>query len=131
VKGEFTHEVRAGASMSTINEQYIELIEEFTVAKARVKQTAADLIAIGQALDRGQVGFLHPGKSTARMIDNPETMVPIERWPTSGEIMSMLRELEDARLKLLAFYDALSPADRKALRPLPEGVQRRRTFARK
>ena len=117
--------------MPTVNEQYVKLIEEFTVAIARVKQTAADLLAVGQTLDRGRVGFLYPGKSTARMIDNPAAMVPIERWPTSEDIMLMLRALEDARAKLLSFYSALSAADPEALRPLPEGVRRNKTFARK
>jgi hypothetical protein len=34
--------------MTSITEQYLQLIDEFIVAQARVKQTAADLIAIGQ-----------------------------------------------------------------------------------
>jgi hypothetical protein len=104
---------------------------EFVVAQARVKQTAADLIAIGQDLNHERVGFLRPGNSTAQMIDAAEKMVPIERWPTSEDIMLMLRALEDARAKLLSFHSSLSAADREALRPLPQGVRRNKTFARK
>jgi hypothetical protein len=82
--------------MTSITEQYLQLIDEFIVAQARVKQTAADLIAIGQDLNRERVGFLRPGK----------------RWPTSEDIVLKLRTLEDARAKLLSFYSTLSAADR-------------------
>src|SRR6478736_2438023 len=74
--------------MTSITEQYLQLIDEFIVAQARVKQTAADLTAIGQDLNREGVGFLRPGK----------------RWPTSEDIVLKLRTLEDARAKLLSFY---------------------------
>jgi hypothetical protein len=38
--------------MTSITEQYLQLIDEFIVAQARVKQTAADLIAIGSEAHR-------------------------------------------------------------------------------
>src|ERR1700682_6163835 len=111
--------------MPTTNEQYIDLRAKFQSASDRLEETTQIIKRVGSALERGTFSFTKTdvALSADTIPDDEKSTVRVDEWPHAGAIICIQKAKCDARANLLNFYNTLPETERKAMIPLPPGVQ--------